>query len=218
MIAAPRRLVILRHGVTSHNAAGIWQGHLDTELTADGLAQARAAAEVLVGYGFSRILASDLQRAAVTAGVLGERCGLPVGTDPRLREIHVGAWQGLDATGVEAAFPGVQARLSLGEDLPRGGDGERVADVVRRARPAVEELIAAMAPGETALIVTHGVCARAVAADLAEVDQRTAWLSLAGLGNCAWAELTQAAVRWRISLWNARASSLARPLREAHGY
>ncbi|QQS00998.1 MAG: histidine phosphatase family protein [Austwickia sp.] len=218
MTAAPRRLVILRHGVTGHNAAGIWQGHLDTELTPDGLNQARAAAEVLVGYGFARILASDLRRASATARIIGERCGLPVGIDPRLREIHVGAWQGLDAAGVEAAFPGAQARLSLGEDLPRGGDGERVADVVRRARPAADDLIEALAPGETGLIVTHGVCARAIAADLAEVDQRTAWLSLAGLGNCAWAELTQTAVRWRISLWNGRASSLARPMREAHGY
>lgn len=218
MSAQPRRLVILRHGVTSHNAAGIWQGHLDTELTADGLAQAEAVAEVLGGYGFSRILASDLRRASVTARMVADRVGLPVEVDRRLREIHVGSWQGLDAAGVEAAFPGAQARLSLGEDLPRGGTGERVADVVRRARPAVDELIAVLAPGQTALIVTHGVCARAIAADLAEIDQRTAWLSLAGLGNCAWAELTETAVRWRVSLWNGRASSLARPMREAHGY
>lgn len=218
MSAGPRRLVILRHGVTSHNAAGIWQGHLDIELTADGVDQARAVAETLVGYGFSRIVSSDLRRAAATARVLGQRCGLPVSIERRLREIDVGAWQGLDAAGVEAAFPGAQARLARGEDLPRGGDGETVADVVRRARPAVDELIDAMGPGETALIVTHGVCARALAADLAEMDQKTAWCALAGLGNCAWTELTQAASRWRISLWNGRASSLARPMREAHGY
>lgn len=218
MTGAPRRLVILRHGVTSHNAGGIWQGHLDTELTEDGIAQAHAAAEVLAGYGFARILASDLTRAATTARIVAQACGLPVEVDRRLREIDVGAWQGLDAAGVEAAFPGAQARLAQGEDLVRGGDGERVEDVVRRARPAVDTLVAAMAPGETALIVTHGVCARAVAADLAGIDQRTAWLSLAGLGNCAWVELTQAPARWRISLWNGRASSLARPMREAHGY
>lgn len=218
MSPAPRRLVILRHGVTSHNAGGIWQGHLDTELTAEGLAQARAAAAVLAGYGFARVLASDLRRAAVTAQVVADACGLPVSYDARLREIDVGAWQGLDAAGVEAAFPGAQARLAAGEDLARGGSGERVADVIRRARPAVDELIAALAPGETALVVTHGVCARAVAADLAEIDRKTAWLCLAGLGNCAWAELTETPVRWRLSLWNGRASSLASPMREAHGY
>ena len=43
-------------------------------------------------------------------------------------------------------------------------------------------------------------------------------VSLAGLGNCPWAELVEAAARWRISPWNGRASSLARPMREAHGY
>ena len=67
MSAQPRRLVILRHGVTSHNAAGIWQGHLDTELTADGLAQAEAVAEVLGGSRvFSRI--ARLQRPSPRVG------------------------------------------------------------------------------------------------------------------------------------------------------
>lgn len=215
---APRRLVLLRHGVTAHNAQGIWQGHLDTELSQDGVDQARAAAEVLAGYGFTRVISSDLARAAGTARIVAVACGLEVSYDARLREIHVGAWQGLDAAGVEAAFPGAQARLSGGEDLPRGGDGETVADVVRRARPAIDDLRGDLGPGECALVVTHGVSARALAADLAGLNQRTAWLSLAGLGNCAWTELAETTERWRIALWNGRAAPLGRPVREAHGY
>ena len=37
--SASRRLVVLRHGETDSNAAGIWQGQLDHELSARGHAQ-----------------------------------------------------------------------------------------------------------------------------------------------------------------------------------
>ena len=46
--SAARRLVVLRHGETDSNAAGIWQGQLDHELSARGHAQARAAARALI--------------------------------------------------------------------------------------------------------------------------------------------------------------------------
>ena len=41
------------------------------------------------------IYSSDLSRARQTAAPLAARCGLPVHTDERLREIHVGSWEGL---------------------------------------------------------------------------------------------------------------------------
>lgn len=214
----PRRLILLRHGVTEHNARGIWQGHLDTDLAPAGLAQAQAAAAVLVRYRPSFIVSSDLGRAAQTTRIVASACGVEPSYDARLREIHVGAWQGLDSAGVEELFPGAQARITAGEDLRRGGDGETVSDVVRRARPAVDELVRVMQPGQAALVVSHGVCARALAADLAGMDQRTAWTALAGLGNCSWAELTESASGWRISLWNGRAEGHTGSFREGHGY
>ncbi len=215
----PRRVVFLRHGVTEHNARGRWQGHLDTSLTEAGREQARAAAPSLALYEPQVIVSSDLARAAETADILAAECGLVAMRDARFREIHIGSWQGLDAAGVEAAFPGAQARLAAGEDLRRGGSGERVADVVARGRPALDEILADVGEGRTALVVTHGVCARSLVADLAGIDQKTAWLSLTGLGNCHWAEVAQSsATRWRLALWNGRATPLGRHVREAHGY
>ena len=46
-----RRLILIRHGQTTHNATGRMQGHLDTELSETGYAQARAAGELLRGEG-----------------------------------------------------------------------------------------------------------------------------------------------------------------------
>ena len=69
------RVVLLRHGRTGHNHAGMWQGQLDIPLDDVGRAQAAAAAEGLgrrvaawVEAGETvRLVSSDLSRAYDTA-------------------------------------------------------------------------------------------------------------------------------------------------------
>ena len=136
-----RRLVMLRHGQTEYNAGSRMQGQLDTELSDLGRDQAVAAAEVLAKRQPMLIVSSDLRRALDTATALGERSGLPVQIDTRLRETHLGDWQGLTHLEVDAAAPG--ARLAWRDDAtwaPHGGESR--VDVARRAMPLVEELIA----------------------------------------------------------------------------
>jgi len=61
-----RRLIVWRHGETDHNAGGIWQGQLDTALSAKGREQARAAAAALTAYSPAVIVSSDLERGPLT--------------------------------------------------------------------------------------------------------------------------------------------------------
>lgn len=209
---SPRRLIVLRHGETSHNAAGVWQGQLDSPLSERGLEQAAAAARALVRFAPVRVVASDLSRAAVTGETVARVDGIPFSTDPRFREIHAGAWQGLTGDEVRAGYPEDMDRLLRGEDFKRGGHGESVADVAARCRDGVDALLEELAPGECAVIATHGVAGRALAADLVGIDQRTSWVALGGLGNCHWAELVEGRAGWRIQAWNHTAVAAA-----AHG-
>ncbi|EHI42595.1 alpha-ribazole phosphatase [Rhodococcus opacus PD630] len=94
---APRRLILLRHGQTEYNADNRMQGQLDTELSELGRSQARAAATALVGRRPISIVSSDLRRAYDTAVEVGDNAGLPVQIDERLRETHLGDWQGRHA-------------------------------------------------------------------------------------------------------------------------
>ena len=196
---------MLRHGVTDHNRGGVWQGHLDTELSQAGLAQAAAAASDLAAYGPDVIVSSDLARAAQTAQVVGRACGLQIRLDDRLREVNVGAWQGMSAQDVEDAYPGVQAAILAGEDVPRGEHGETLAQVARRATDAARDVAEALEAGGVGVLVTHGVASRALVGGLLDWEQRPTWLGLAGLGNCAWAELRQHDGRWRLYTWNVMA-------------
>lgn len=197
-----RRVIVWRHGETGHNVGGIYQGQLDVHLSARGREQAAAAADALADRGAARLLASDLARASDTADALAGRTGLRVEHDERLREIHVGQWQGLPHTEVVARFPDVVAALDRGEDAVRGVTGERVEDVRLRTRAVFDELVARLGPDETAVVTTHGMASRALVADVVGLSYRQAWLSLVGLHNCHWAELVEHRTGWRLESWN----------------
>jgi broad specificity phosphatase PhoE len=203
--AKPRRIIVLRHGQTDHNARGIWQGQLDAALSQKGHAQALAAAAALVRFSPVRVVASDLQRAANTGADVARACGIPISLDPRWREIHAGQWQGLTNEEVRTRFPEDRARHDRGEDFQRGLDGESIADVARRVRDALDDLVGAMGLGQTVVIATHGVSGRAIVAELLGLPQDLAWQRLAGLSNCHWAEVVEGGNGWRLAAWNASA-------------
>jgi glucosyl-3-phosphoglycerate phosphatase len=198
-----RRVVVLRHGETTHNAEGIWQGQLDSALSDRGRQQAAAVGPALRALHPSRVVSSDLSRARETGESVARACGVELTLDPRLREIHAGAWQGLTTTQVQEGWPGDWAAVMRGEDVPRGGpEGESMADVHRRVGTALAELIESMAPGECVVVSTHGMAGRTGVAAVLGLDPADAWRLLGGLGNCHWGELVEGREGWRLQTWN----------------
>ena len=130
--AARRRLLIWRHGQTDDNASGVWQGQLDTRPVRRAAANRRRRRRRRSRHTQpSLVVTSDLQRAAETAR-RWPRGLRPAGAlDARLREIHVGQWQGMTAGEVARAVPRGAGGPGRGEDLPAGG---RRGDPVRGGR------------------------------------------------------------------------------------
>lgn len=178
-----RRLILLRHGQTEYNAARRMQGQLDTELSATGVEQARAAAQTMRGQRIVKIVASDLVRARRTAEIIAAELDLDVSVDERLRETHLGQWQGLTHDEVDAQDTGVRAhwRHNAGWAPPAG---ESRLDVARRARPVVDELMRDVAKwdGNAVLLVAHGGTISALTCHLLGLEERQYPL-LKGLGN-----------------------------------
>jgi len=94
-VSSPRRIVLLRHGRTAHNATGRIQGQLDVPLDEVGEAQAVVVAGALAEAVPHAVVSSDLARARRTAEAVAARAGVPLVLDVRLREISLGAWEGL---------------------------------------------------------------------------------------------------------------------------
>ncbi len=97
-------LFLFRHGETDWNREGRLQGHTDTPLNATGLAQAEALAGRLRPHRLDAVLSSDLSRALTTGRIVAEALGLPLASDPGLRETNVGAAEGLIWADAKARF------------------------------------------------------------------------------------------------------------------
>lgn len=147
------RLLLVRHGQSTWNVIGRWQGRADPPLSATGEAQARAAAE-RVG-AVDGLWSSDLARARRTAELLVPP-GVPVRLDPRLRERDVGAWTTLTREQIAERYPGW---LEEGR-RPDGWEPDEV--LVARAGPALAEAAAALKADGTGIVVSHGGVIRAV--------------------------------------------------------
>ena len=200
-----RRLVLVRHGQTDYNAEGRMQGHVDSELTARGVAQVRQVAPALAGFDPVRLISSDLSRAARSAEEIGLVCGLPVKLDARLRETHLGEWQGLTPEQVEQGWPGALATWRADPSWAPPG-GESRVQVAARARPLVEELDREFAddPPSTVLLCAHGGLITALSCALLNLELPS-WTALGGMGNACWVTLrrrSESGTRWRLTGFN----------------
>ncbi len=150
------RLVLIRHGETDWNVEGRYQGQADPPLNARGRAQAQALVEPLRPLGLDVLYTSPLRRARQTAEVLATALHLPLHTDPRLMEIHQGAWQTRLRAEIERQYPETFHRWQTApwEVTPPGGESLR--QVQQRVYAAVDAILARH-PGQTIGLVTHRI-------------------------------------------------------------
>ena len=202
--AGARRLVLLRHGRTAWNATGRAQGHADVELDETGHAQAAAVAPWLAGLGPVALWSSDLARARQTAAYVEKETGLEARFDARLREFDVGERTGMTMAEFAAEHPDEHAAWLQDRRAELPG-AEETGEVLARALPAYDEVVAGLGPGETAVVVTHGAALKVTVLALLDWPQRLA-TQLHGLDNCAVAvvELDAPDGPWRLVSWNLR--------------
>jgi broad specificity phosphatase PhoE len=156
-MARPLTLLLVRHGQSTWNAAGLMQGQTaDVPLTDLGHTQAAAAARDLAALRPGAMLSSDLLRAVQTAEHCAAATGLPFTTTPALREQGYGVlegrpsrelWDVVDWTDPHWAAEG-------GESL--AGLHARVAALLGELRTAP--------PADVVALVTHGDTIRAAQA------------------------------------------------------
>ena len=196
-----RRVVLWRHGQTAWNLERRFQGSTDIELTETGVAQARRAARLLASLKPDAIVASDLKRAAATAGELASITGADVSYDAALRETYAGVWQGLTHEEIIARYGDEYAAWKRGEPVRRGG-GELETEVADRAAPVVLRHADKLPDDGTLVVVSHGGTIRTTIGRLLGLESQH-WESLGGLSNCCWSVLGEGARGWRLLEHNA---------------
>lgn len=149
------QVFLVRHGESDFNGMNRIQGHLDSELTRRGLRQVKKLSRRLRGLGIRRIYSSDLGRAMATTRLIAKSLRAGVVSDRGLREIHLGAWEGLSPEEVNARFGGGYDRWRESPSRTVIPQAERVRAFHRRVRLKIENIIR-KERGNRILIVTHG--------------------------------------------------------------
>lgn len=149
------KIIIIRHGETLWNIEGKKQGQLDSPLTLLGIKQAKALAQRLTEESFTSLYASDLGRAAETAGYIAARTNHGVILESGLRERNFGIFQGLSDEQVKNQYPSEYgSHLADAVDYVIPG-GESLRQFYARVIHCLESLTARHA-GQTVAVVTHG--------------------------------------------------------------
>ena len=153
---ALRRVYLLRHGHVETGGRKRYIGRTDLPLSPRGVDQSQHLARDLADSGADRIVSSDLGRALQTARIIAAKLNLAVETEPALREIDLGAWEGRAMSDVRREDP--EAYRRRGADLAgfRPPGGESFEDLVRRVVPAFERILAA-SPGVSIIVAHAGV-------------------------------------------------------------
>jgi len=196
-------VVLWRHGRTEYNATRRLQGQIDIPLDEVGRWQGTTAAAALFArHTPTRIVSSDLTRAAQTAQYLADLAGLDVGLDARLRERAFGDWEGLTAEEIHAGFPD-EARVWRGGGAVSRPGAESPAQVGERVAAAVRELADGFEG--TLVLVSHGAAISLGLAALLGQDPGE-WRGIAGVDNAHWSQISPtrdgAAPGWRLAAHN----------------
>jgi broad specificity phosphatase PhoE len=140
-------LILVRHGRTPANAAGLLQGRLDQDLDDHGRAQVLAVAEYVRGLGdVDAVVSSPLRRAQQTAAAFG----MPVETDERWLELSYGDYEGTPHSEVPSEV--WQRWRDDPHFTPAGGESLAALDV--RVRAACVDLVE-RAAAENIVVVSH---------------------------------------------------------------
>ncbi|MBD7994835.1 histidine phosphatase family protein [Arthrobacter sp. Sa2CUA1] len=195
-------LWLVRHGETEWSRDGNYTGLTDIPLTAEGEAQASAAAEKISGFSFDRVFTSPLVRARRTAELLGYPDAEIL---PHAHEWDYGQNEGRKSTEVRAENPGY---IIWNDGVP---GGESLDSVAARADRIISTVQAGCGtpmdqdpdavPLQRALLVAHGHFLRILAArwlGLAPDQGRHLVLGTAAVCVLGWDKHTPALLKWNM--------------------
>jgi probable phosphoglycerate mutase len=126
IVRPPMQQVVwmVRHGETDWNVDGRVQGQADeARLTPKGEHQVQRVGQLLRGREIEAVYSSDLTRASRSAQIIADPKGIPVQTDPRLRERAFGSVEGSPTTVLVPELTGLRnGRVVSTTARPPGGE------------------------------------------------------------------------------------------------
>ena len=150
-------IYLIRHGQTEWNVQRRMQGRQDSPLTELGLEAAKQLTPELPTIG--TIYSSPSGRTVQTANILFQ--GLEIFCDDRLREIHLGDWEGRLQADLDLEDPEMHSNFWNAPHRFQKEGAETFSDVAERAADFFQD-ITSRHLGETIAIVSHTTVIRSI--------------------------------------------------------
>ena len=193
------QFIVVRHGETEWNLQARIQGHGDSALTGNGLAQADAIANRLAGEAFDVLISSDLGRALQTAGRIGAATRHEVVPDSRFRERSFGSAEGFTYAELHERYPEAYGRHLQDNDpdyrLPQA---ETRREFYARIGLAFDALARERA-GQRVAVVCHGGVLAALYRHIHGIPAEQP--ASVEIPNAAYNRVARAASGWTIEAW-----------------
>jgi broad specificity phosphatase PhoE len=161
----PQELLLVRHGESTANAKGIWQGQMEFPLSERGRAQASLAGHGLSRQPFEGLYSSPLSRAFETAEIIRDRTGFAGEVVPveGLSERNGGILEGHAWDEQERRNPELARKfLAIPEEERWALVGaETDEEVIARFEEALSSIRALHPGGARIVVVSHGGVMRA---------------------------------------------------------
>ena len=177
------KFYLVRHGETEWNKLGKFQGLTDVSLNERGLDQARDSARAALGWGPSALYASSLTRTVQVAEEIRKVTGVPMVTDPGLRELSLGDLEGVTGAEMRAGWPGVyQAWRNNPADVVMP-NGESLTQLQERAWRVILEIEQAHVGDEDVVVVSHNFTIRTIICAILDIPLYNFHRMALGLGS-----------------------------------
>src|SRR5471030_1289483 len=155
-------IYLIRHGQTEWNLEMRMQGHKDSPLTKLGKTQSQGLHDRLTNEKIDLIYCSESKRAYDTATAIKGNRNIPIHTTNKLKEIHMGKWEGMKQIDIVNKYP--KAWIDFWNNpliyVPTS-EGESYQELKDRVIPKIEEIINSN-QGKKIIIVTNRITLKVI--------------------------------------------------------
>lgn len=158
-------IYVIRHAEAEGNVYRRIHGWYNSLITDNGYRQMEALEERFREVHVDAVYSSDLYRTMTTARTVYVPHGLPLRTDPGLREMNLGDWEDITFGEARSRWPEELDRFNRNDPTWRAPNGENFFQLGERVEEAVRR-IAKNHPDQTIALFSHGMAIRQLLAQV----------------------------------------------------
>ena len=177
------RIFLIRHGETSWNKEGRFQGQIDIPLNENGKNQAKKTFEYLRNISFSKAFSSSMNRPYETARIIIQNNkDLKIEKIDSLIEINHGLWEGKLEIEIKEKWPSLLKNWHEKPEEVIMPEGESIKDVSKRSIKAFNKICLSQKDNDLTLLVAHDAVNKTLICNILGMNDSNIWKIKQGNG------------------------------------